>query len=167
MKLVIISLCLVLISFSSAKLFINPYPKLESHVGKAEDFTTDDGPLLITPLLESGKDVTEIQKMAAIDLPDLKEFPGFSGFITVNKTTNSNMFFWYFPAAAQSETSPLVLWLQGGPGASSLFGLFTENGPFQVTPSGKVTARKYSWNHNHNLLYIGKFYILYFKKKGF
>lgn len=155
MKFVIISLCLSLISFSSAKLFINPYPRLESHAGfPAEDFAGSDGPLLITPLLESGKDVKEIQKMAAIDLPDLKDFPGFSGFITVNKTTNSNMFFWYFPAASQSESSPVVLWLQGGPGASSLFGLFTENGPFEVTSSGKVKARKYSWNLNHNLLYI-------------
>lgn len=155
MKLTIILLCASLIGLCSAKLFINPYPKLQSHVGNAEDFEGDDGePLFITPLLEGGKDVKEIQKMAAIDLPDLKDFPGYSGFLTVNKTTNSNMFFWYFPAQSQSETAPVLLWLQGGPGASSLFGLFTENGPFEVTKSGKVKARKYSWNLNHNLLYI-------------
>lgn len=154
MKLVIILFCSVLISISSAKLFVNPYPRLESHSGITEDFGDDDGPLMITPFLEAGKDVKEIQKMAAIDHPDLKAFPGYSGFLTVNKTTNSNMFFWYFPAVSQSETSPVVLWLQGGPGASSLFGLFTENGPFEVTSSGKVKTRKYSWNQNHNLLYI-------------
>lgn len=44
--------------------------------------------------------------------------------------------------------------LQGGPGASSLFGLFTENGPFFVTSKGKLQPRKYSWHLNHNLLYI-------------
>lgn len=126
MKLPIILLFSVLITISSAKFFVNPYPRFESHSGVEGDFEgDDDGPLFITPFLENGKDVKEIQKMAAIDLEDLKAFPGYSGFLTVNKTTNSNMFFWYFPAVAQSESSPVVLWLQGGPGASSLFGLFT------------------------------------------
>lgn len=31
-----------------------------------------------------------------------------------------------------AEDKPVVLWLQGGPGSSSMFGLFTENGPFFV-----------------------------------
>ena len=32
--------------------------------------------------------------------------------------------------------APLLLWLQGGPGGSSLFGLFNENGPLMVDKSG-------------------------------
>lgn len=52
------------------------------------------------------------------------------------------------------KNAPVVLWLQGGPGATSLFGLFTENGPFSVTKNMTLKPRKYSWNINHNLLYI-------------
>lgn len=131
MKLVFLLLFVALISASSAKFFLNPYPRFETHSGQGDFSGDDDGPLFITPFLKNGKNVEDIQKMAAIDHQDLKDFPGYSGFITVNESTNANMFFWFFPAAAQAETAPVVLWLQGGPGASSLFGLFTENGPFE------------------------------------
>ena len=33
--------------------------------------------------------------------------------------------------------APLLLWLQGGPGGSSLFGLFNENGPLYVDQGGQ------------------------------
>ena len=52
------------------------------------------------------------------------------------------------------KNAPVALWLQGGPGATSLYGLFTENGPFSVTKNMTLKARKYSWNLNHNLIYI-------------
>ena len=39
----------------------------------------------------------------------------------------------YFCFQHNTKDAPVLLWLQGGPGGSSLFGLFNENGPFQVT----------------------------------
>ena len=51
-----------------------------------------------------------------------------TGFFTVNATTGSNMYFWFFPAQSGDANAPVVVWLQGGPGASSLFGLFGEIG---------------------------------------
>lgn len=33
----------------------------------------------------------------------------------------------------QPADAPVVLWLQGGPGGSSMFGLFVEHGPYIVT----------------------------------
>ena len=52
------------------------------------------------------------------------------------------------------KDAPVVLWLQGGPGASSLFGLFVENGPFMVTQNKTLKGRKYNWSISHNLIYI-------------
>lgn len=52
------------------------------------------------------------------------------------------------------KTAAVVLWLQGGPGATSLFGLFTENGPFRVTSNKTLQMRKYSWTKAHSVLYI-------------
>lgn len=49
------------------------------------------------------------------------------------------------PDANKYREKPLVLWLQGGPGASSLFGLFTENGPFFVDEDGVTLKSEFSF----------------------
>ena len=64
------------------------------------------------------------------------------------------MFFWFFPAQNGAADAPVLLWLQGGPGASSLFGLFTEIGPIYIDANGNIQNRPISWNKNYNLLFI-------------
>jgi vitellogenic carboxypeptidase-like protein len=146
--------CFLFFSVVTAKLFINPYPKFETHSGDPESDDDYGEPLLLTKFLEDPQyNVSQIQQMAKVDHEELKDYPSYSGYFTVNKTYNSNLFFWYFEAQHNPEDAPVVLWLQGGPGASSLFGLFTENGPIQLV-DGKIKSRKYSWNLNTNLIFI-------------
>jgi vitellogenic carboxypeptidase-like protein len=79
----------------------------------------------------------------------------YSGYLTVNKQFNSNMFFWFFPAQnSHLSSTPLLLWLQGGPGSSSLFGLFTEIGPIYIDGNENIQLRNTSWNKNYHLLFI-------------
>jgi len=81
--------------------------------------------------------------------------PSYSGYFTVNATTNSNLFFWYFPSLDNNPKAPLLLWLQGGPGAASMYGLFAENGPFYVAADGKsLIAREFTWNDHQSIIYI-------------
>ncbi|XP_073942163.1 venom serine carboxypeptidase-like [Choristoneura fumiferana] len=78
----------------------------------------------------------------------------YSGFLTVNETYNSNLFFWYFPVAEKPvNETPWIIWLQGGPGASSLAGLFDEIGPFQYE-NGTLKPRASSWGNIYSLLFI-------------
>lgn len=52
-----------------------------------------------------------------------------------------------------SKDAPVVLWLQGGPGTSSMLGLFLEIGPFSLRRD-HFSYRKYSWNLDQNLIFI-------------
>lgn len=52
------------------------------------------------------------------------------------------------------SSAPVLVWLQGGPGGSSLFGLFNENGPYVVNKSGDLNLRDVTWNSMYHMLYI-------------
>ncbi|XP_008543174.1 venom serine carboxypeptidase [Microplitis demolitor] len=137
--------------FSNTQGFTNVYPKLKSYPLK--DGEDAGQPLFLTPYIEKEKfDVA--RKLATVQHKEMLDVGSYAGYLTVNKQYNSNMFFWFFPAQIKPRTAPVVLWLQGGPGASSLFGLFTENGPFRVDKNKTLQMRKYSWSISHNVIYI-------------
>ena len=56
------------------------------------------------------------------------------------------------------EDAPVVIWLQGGPGGSSLFGLLEIHGPFQSVFDGsggvKAEVNPYPWTKEANVIYI-------------
>lgn len=91
------------------------------------------------------------------DLPGLAEplpFDMYSGYITVNKSHGRALFYWYNEAAENPDTAPVLVWLQGGPGCSSLLGLMMENGPIVPLADGGVKPNPTSWNRFANTLYI-------------
>ncbi|XDG02163.1 hypothetical protein ABKA04_001778 [Annulohypoxylon sp. FPYF3050] len=65
-----------------------------------------------------------------------------------------NTFFWYFEAQNNPENAPLVIWMNGGPGGSSIFGLFNENGPCYINLDLAQQPRDYPWNKDYNVLYV-------------
>ncbi|EGD83190.1 hypothetical protein PTSG_03820 [Salpingoeca rosetta] len=81
-------------------------------------------------------------------------YTSYAGFYTVNKTTDNNLFVWYFPSQDNNPDAPLLIWLQGGPGGASTFGLFSEIGPFHVDENMKLHERDTTWNSNYSLLFI-------------
>lgn len=66
----------------------------------------------------------------------------------------SDLFYVLFDSRANVATDPLVLWLTGGPGCSSMFSLFQENGPYIINEKLNLDINPYSWNNNANLLYV-------------
>ncbi|XP_054262082.1 venom serine carboxypeptidase-like [Macrosteles quadrilineatus] len=108
-------------------------------------------PLYLTPYIESGR-IYDARLLALVP-PMLEGLISFSGYLTVDKQYNSNLFFWFFPSETSWETKPVLLWLQGGPGASSLLGLLFENGPIRLTKVG-LKKNPYSWSKLYNVIYI-------------
>ncbi|GFZ02649.1 serine carboxypeptidase-like 39 [Actinidia rufa] len=76
------------------------------------------------------------------------EFSHYGGYVTVNESTGK-AFYYYFVEAQKSHHLPLLLWLNGGPGCSSLaYGAMQELGPFRVHSDGKTLYKnRFSWNH--------------------
>ncbi|KAK1271945.1 Serine carboxypeptidase-like 45 [Acorus gramineus] len=81
-------------------------------------------------------------------------FQQYSGYITVDQKRQRALFYYFVEAELEPSSKPLVLWLNGGPGCSSLgVGAFSENGPFR--PSGdKLIRNENSWNREANMLYL-------------
>lgn len=130
---------------------------------KAERRVEDVGePLFLTPFIESG-DIEAAKEMAKVDTTSLmglsSEIESYSGYITTNKETNGNLFFWFFPAESDPSSAPVVMWLDGGPGSSSMFSLFLVNGPFFTTVDENdvltgVAENPYSWHKKVNIMYV-------------
>ncbi|XP_036102788.1 probable serine carboxypeptidase CPVL isoform X2 [Molossus molossus] len=110
-------------------------------------------PLFLTPYVEAGKIIQGRQLSVVAPFPR-QHVESYAGFLTVNKSFNSNLFFWFFPAMADTANAPVVLWLQGGPGGSSMFGLFVEHGPYFITKNLTMRARDFPWSSTLSMLYI-------------
>ena len=77
----------------------------------------------------------------------------YSGYLSIG--SNQNMWFWFFEARNSPITAPLATWFNGGPGCSSMIGLFQENGPCHfVNGASTPTLNPNSFNNYANMLYI-------------
>ncbi|CAN0825448.1 Serine carboxypeptidase-like 28 [Linum grandiflorum] len=90
--------------------------------------------------------------------PPNVSFSQYSGYITVDPQAGRALFYWLVeaPVAARPKLRPLVLWLNGGPGCSSIaYGASEEVGPFRVRPDGRsLKLNPYAWNKVANLLFL-------------
>ena len=94
-----------------------------------------------------------IEKDAVLNLPDY-DYKGlfYSGYLSASPV---KYFHYLFNEADYNpDSKPLVLWLNGGPGCSSLSGWASENGPMKIGKDGKFKMNEYSWHLAANMLYI-------------
>ncbi|XP_010062160.2 serine carboxypeptidase-like 42 [Eucalyptus grandis] len=83
-------------------------------------------------------------------------FRQFAGYVDVDVKHGRSLFYYFVEADKDPESKPLALWLNGGPGCSSIGGgAFTELGPFYPRGDGRGLRRNsMSWNRASNLLFV-------------
>ncbi|XVF37108.1 hypothetical protein REPUB_Repub19eG0117200 [Reevesia pubescens] len=83
-------------------------------------------------------------------------FKQYAGYVDVDEKAGRSLFYYFVEADKDPHKKPLTLWLNGGPGCSSIGGgAFTELGPFYPKGDGRGLRRNsMSWNRASNLLFV-------------
>ncbi|URE32817.1 Serine carboxypeptidase [Musa troglodytarum] len=83
-------------------------------------------------------------------------FRQYAGHVDVDVKAGRSLFYYFAEADGDAHKKPLTLWLNGGPGCSSVGGgAFTELGPFYPRGDGRgLRINKMSWNKVSNLLFV-------------
>jgi len=111
--------------------------------------------LLSVPHVSRGDQVAD--KIISLPGQPLVSFDQYSGYVTVNQTEGRALFYWLTEANREDSSKlPLVLWLNGGPGCSSIaYGASEEIGPFRIHKNGSsLYLNEYSWNRFANILFV-------------
>ncbi|KAF7333425.1 Carboxypeptidase [Mycena venus] len=80
-----------------------------------------------------------------------------SGLLPISADPNETrkLFFWFFPPGPEGSFDDLILWMNGGPGCSSLEGFLQENGPFQWgVGTAKPVPNVNSWTNLSSVLWV-------------
>ncbi|KAI0352156.1 alpha/beta-hydrolase [Trametes cingulata] len=88
----------------------------------------------------------------------------FAGNIPVNRAghPNDTLFFWAFEkengsltaGANERSNEPWGIWLNGGPGSSSLIGLTSENGPIHINADFSAQQNNFSWDRVADYVWV-------------
>ncbi|KAE9620276.1 hypothetical protein Lal_00019824 [Lupinus albus] len=83
------------------------------------------------------------------------KFRHYAGYVKLRPDEEKALFYWFFEAQEQPSHKPLVLWLNGGPGCSSIaYGAARELGPFLVKDKEGLTLNEFSWNKVANIIFL-------------
>ncbi|KAL3730236.1 hypothetical protein ACJRO7_027270 [Eucalyptus globulus] len=99
----------------------------------------------------------------------IKTLPGFpgelpfyleTGYVGVGDLEDVQMFYYFVKSERSPKDDPLVLWITGGPGCSTLSAILYEIGPFtfnyeNLTPSRPtLKVHEYSWTKVANIIFV-------------
>ena len=114
------------------------------------------------PNPEAAKSILHLQASGNTYKPySFLGFSGTAGYSVVNQTTGSALFYWQVNKLGldintdKVSPTPLVIWLEGGPGCASDMAVLEESGPWYVNVTTRgLEVRNQTWAQDYHLLYI-------------
>jgi carboxypeptidase D len=80
----------------------------------------------------------------------------YAGLLPVSDKANaSELYFWFVPSANELAGDEILIWLNGGPGCSSLEGFLQENGPFLWQYGTYLPVKNnWAWSNLTNVVWV-------------
>ncbi len=145
-------LLLVLATYSKAR---RRLADNEAFTAFTEDAKEDD--ITQRKLLVQDSGLPKASDHLVANLPGLNDnVKHYAGLIMADSKHGGKFFYWLVEKPTNPESAPLVIWLNGGPGCSSMDGLFLELGPFRLDGKEKssIKMNPNSWHTQANMLFI-------------
>ncbi|MDF1759003.1 MAG: hypothetical protein P1U40_00535 [Coxiellaceae bacterium] len=101
-------------------------------------------------------------KITSLPQYGLVTSPQFGGYVSITKSTcakkdcpnSPSLYYWLITSDQDFTSKPLIIWFNGGPGASNMYGPFMETGPYKFNQTGNLVSDPYSWTRFANYMVI-------------
>ncbi|CAI6089311.1 hypothetical protein V2G26_005892 [Clonostachys chloroleuca] len=126
------------------------------HVVKGSDLAVSEESATVSSVDKSSFHISNFKLRAKkldpskLGIDTVKQYSGYLD----NNEQDKHLFYWFFESRNDPASDPVILWLNGGPGCSSLVGLFQELGPAKILPDQTIQSNPHSWNNNASVIFI-------------
>uniref|UniRef100_A0A0M3HXY4 Carboxypeptidase n=1 Tax=Ascaris lumbricoides TaxID=6252 RepID=A0A0M3HXY4_ASCLU len=111
--------------------------------------------ILLIAIIRRANAISDEDLLILPNITFIYNFKSYSGYLYGNAEKTYKMFYWFVESQGNPDSDPVALWLNGGPGCSSIGGAFEELGPFYVNrDSRSLYENPYAWNKAANILFL-------------
>ncbi|OAA43259.1 serine carboxypeptidase 1 [Metarhizium rileyi] len=131
-----------------------PSPRARAHSGVPFDKWTRDGQ---RAKFKGSKTDKYIVNGTGIPYVDFDIGEAYAGEMSISQDLNGpdKFYFWFQPSPNPEAEKEIVIWLNGGPGCSSLEGFIQENGPFMWQyGTFRPVPNPWGWHHLANVVWV-------------
>jgi len=114
--------------------------------------------VLRTTSVKAAPEADRVLKLPLFGPPPTPQYSGYldgsDGCDTSVNGAFCKIHYWFSASERTDDNVPVVLWLNGGPGSSSILGYLQENGPLLINATGGLMENPWSWTKVAHLFVI-------------